>query len=134
FAGLLALAGILGIGKGHLLHQVSRRLKSGILPNLEVLFRVSLSITVSPSYGDMVLVALPVEGSPIADKGYSLFLSSSKLDPGFVPDPPFHKAMELRGSAGLWWNLGPFSRTNSTLTVGGDDFPCPVSFSYGWPR
>ncbi|MFJ9993744.1 hypothetical protein ACIQSO_23765, partial [Pseudomonas putida] len=32
-----------GIGKGHLLHQVSRRLRSGILPNLEVLFRVSLN-------------------------------------------------------------------------------------------
>ncbi|WP_160313798.1 hypothetical protein, partial [Pseudomonas putida] len=32
-----------GIGEGHLLHQASRRLRSDILPNLEVLFRVSLS-------------------------------------------------------------------------------------------
>ncbi|KAF4560178.1 hypothetical protein HBJ16_002256 [Pseudomonas sp. CES] len=32
FAGLLALAGVLGVGEGHLLHQVSWRLRSGVLP------------------------------------------------------------------------------------------------------
>ncbi|MCF5393111.1 hypothetical protein GIV99_28980, partial [Pseudomonas syringae] len=42
FTGLLAFASVLGVGEGHLLHQASRRLRSGILPNLEAFFRVSL--------------------------------------------------------------------------------------------
>lgn len=42
FTGLLAFASVLGVGEGHLLPQASRRLRSGILPNLEVFFRVSL--------------------------------------------------------------------------------------------
>ncbi|MGH8383338.1 hypothetical protein, partial [Pseudomonas sp.] len=47
-AGLLALAGVLGVGEGHLLHQVSRRLRLSILPNLEVFFRVSLGTVRNP--------------------------------------------------------------------------------------
>ena len=42
FASLLTLAGVLGISEGHLHHQESQRLRSGILPNLEILFKVSL--------------------------------------------------------------------------------------------
>ncbi|MCF5467530.1 hypothetical protein GIV52_15610 [Pseudomonas syringae] len=39
---MLAFASVFGVGEGHLLHQASRRLRSGILPNLEIFFRVSL--------------------------------------------------------------------------------------------
>ncbi|WP_415639771.1 hypothetical protein, partial [Pseudomonas floridensis] len=42
FTGLLAFASVLGVGEGHLLHQASRRLRSGILPSLGGFFRVSL--------------------------------------------------------------------------------------------
>ena len=92
-----------------------------------------LRLRLSSSDSDMVLVAVPVESSPINDKVYSLYLSSSKLYPGFLPDPPFHIARELKGQYGLVWNLGPLSRTVSILTVEGDDFPCPASIPYGLP-
>ncbi|HEK0907999.1 TPA: hypothetical protein SMQ04_002779 [Pseudomonas putida] len=92
-----------------------------------------LLLRLSASDSDMVLVAVPVQGSPIADKVYLLSLSSSKPDPGFVPDPPFNKPRELRGYYGLVWNLGPLPRTVSILRVDGDDFPCPVAIPYGWP-
>lgn len=42
---LLTIAGLLGVGKGDLLHQASRRLISDIQPNLEVFFRVFLNLT-----------------------------------------------------------------------------------------
>lgn len=92
-----------------------------------------LRIRIASSEGDMILIVTAVKGSPVADKSYSLSLWTNKSDPGFVPDPGFKVARELKGASALLWNLGPISRTVSVLTVGGDDFPCPVNVPYGVP-
>ncbi|WP_153772995.1 hypothetical protein [Pseudomonas sp. MNR3A] len=81
---------------------------------------------------DIQLVAVPVEGSPLANHAYLVSLSSSP-DPGFVPTPPFNVTRVLR-SSGLSWNLGPPPGTVPILTIGGPDFPCPLSFPYIRPR
>ena len=44
FTALLAFAGLLGVGKGDLLHQASRRLISDIKPSFDVFFRVFLNL------------------------------------------------------------------------------------------